>query len=66
MTFSGIIFSQSVCTTAGYTFAKYEMSDILHVRNVRKYFRWSETKLPPEEADLTPQEAEMPPVQRRI
>ena len=50
-----------MCTTVGYTFAKSEMPDILHVRPVRKYFRWSETKLPPEEPDLTPREAEMPP-----
>jgi len=50
-----------VCTTVGYTFAKSEMPDILHIRPVRKYFRWSETKLPPEEADLTPEEADLTP-----
>jgi len=50
-----------VYTTVGYTFAKFERPDILHVRIVGKYFPWSETKLPPEEADLTPREAEMPP-----
>jgi len=50
-----------VCISVGYTFAKSKTLDILHVRPVRNYFRWSETKLPPEEADLTPREAEMPP-----
>jgi len=46
MTFSGIIFLQSVYNCRGHTFAKSEMPD---------------DELPPEEADLTPREAAMPP-----